>query len=455
MSPLVINAATDPQYMDKLKDLSLLRAECEYCGYDATMPVIFLHHDPTQQMLWAVSTVDYATRYLQLKHIVDSLVSDYLEILPTEEATVFRKLTWQYVPLEIFLQKIGSPIAKGKNVGFIHFYPLPRVAINKESFSYDSPISDSQIQDYDVALVEGNYPDFYRTLWDLFHFESQFLQIYIRPLSLTEPKKPIATYGTPEILFYVGSHIVLPMFLGILSSLLASLIFEKVNARKTLEKSLSQKENMDNPRYELLKHLASKIIEAQENDMVSSDMVKIFLRVKEDNKEYAFSGTITEVSNQLLSFRKDILRSGRIVGDCHIVPFFGDRFMNGSLDVSKMQKSRDLGKSYDKIFSGSTRTLFASGDQAQYLENSLGKCKQAKALMEKNSYEEASLLLEGLLKGKYTSIDVLYNYALCQEVLGNEDLALAFYEQVLIRAINLPSLQESSNITYGMPLEDR
>jgi len=303
--------------------------------------------------------------------------------------------------------------------------------------------------------VEGNYPDFYRTLWDLFHFESQFLQIYIRPLSLTEPKKPIATYGTPEILFYVGSHIVLPMFLGILSSLLASLIFEKVNARKTLEKSLSQKENMDNPRYELLKHLASKIIEAQENDMVSSDMVKIFLRVKEDNKEYAFSGTITEVSNQLLSFRKDILRSVRIVGDCHIVPFFGDRFMNGSLDVSKMQKSRDLGKSYDKIFSGSTRTLFASGDQAQYLENSLGKCKQAKALMEKNSYEEASLLLEGLLKGKYTSIDVLYNYALCQEVLGNEDLALAFYEQVLIRAINLPSLQESSNITYGMPLEDR
>jgi tetratricopeptide (TPR) repeat protein len=113
-----------------------------------------------------------------------------------------------------------------------------------------------------------------------------------------------------------------------------------------------------------------------------------------------------------------------------------------------------LGKSYDKIFSKSTRTLFASGEQAKYLSNSLEKCKQAKALMEKNSYKEASVLLEGLLKGDYTSIDVLYNYALCQEALGNEELALAFYELVLIRAINLPSLEESSNITPGMPLEE-
>jgi tetratricopeptide (TPR) repeat protein len=454
MNPLVINAATDPQYIDKLKDLSLLKAKCEYCGYDATMPAIFLYHDPTQQILWAVSTLDYASRYLQLKNTVDSIISDYLKILPTEEAIIFRKLIWQYVPLEIFLQKIGAPIVKGKNVGFIHFYPLPRVTINKESVSYYSPLSDSQIQDYDVALVEGNYPDFYHALWDLLQFESQFLKIYIRPLSLTEPKKPIATYGTPEIMFYVGSYIVLPIFIGILSSLLASLILEKVKAKQTLEESLNQKEYKNSPRYELLKDLASKIIKAQENDLVSSDKVNIFLRVKQDKKEYTFSGAISEVYDQLLSFRKDILRSVRIVGDCHIVPFFADRFVNGSLDVLKIQKSRDLGKSYDKIFSKSTRTLFASGDQAKYLENSLEKCKQAKVLMEKNNYKEASILLEGLLKGEYTSIDVLYNYALCQEALGNEQLALAFYEQVLIRAINLPSLEESSNITPGMPLED-
>lgn len=454
MNPLVINAATDPQYIDKLKDLSLLKAECEYCGYDATMPVIFLYHDPTQQILWVVSTVDYASRYLQLKNIVDSLVSDYLKLLPTQEVISFQKLSWQYVPLEIFLQKIGSPIVKGKNVGFIHFYPLPRVTINKQSISYDSPLSDSQIQEYDVALVEGNYPDFYHTLWDLLHFESQFLKIYIRHRSLTEPKKPIATYGTPELLFYVGSHIVLPIFIGILSSLLASLILEKVKAKKALEQSLNQKEYTNNPRYELLKYLASRIIKAQENNMVSSDKVNILLRVKEDKKQYTFSGTISEVYSQLLSFRKDILRSVRIAGDCHIVPFIADRFINGSLDVLKLQKSRDLAKSYDKIFSKSTRTLFASGDQAKYLENSLEKCKQAKALMENNRYKEASVLLEGLLKGEYTSIDVLYNYALCQEALGNEELALAFYEQVLIRAINLPSLEEASNITSGMPLED-
>jgi tetratricopeptide (TPR) repeat protein len=454
MNPLVINAATDPQYVDKLKDLTLLKAKCEYCGYDAPVPAIFLYHDPAQHILWVVSTVDYANRYLQLKNMADSLISEYLKILPAEESTIFRKLTWQYFPLEIFLQKIGSPIIKGKNVGFIHFYPLPRVTVNKEYVTYDSPLSDSQIQDYDIALVEGNYPDFYNTLWDLLHFEFQFTRVYIRPLRLTEPKKPIATYGTPEILFYVGTNIVLPMFIGILSSLLASLVLDKVKTKQKLQESLNQKENINSPRYELLKDITSRIIKAQDNNMLSSDTINISIRVKQDNKEYAFSGSIIQVYKQLLSLRIDILRSVRITDDCHIVPFFADRFINGSLDRPKIQKSRDLAKAYDKVFSKSTRTLFASGEQAKYLSNSLESCKQAKVLMEKNSYKEASLLLEGLLKGEYTSIDVLYNYALCQEALGNEELALAFYEQVLIRAMNLPSLEESSNITSGMPLEE-
>jgi hypothetical protein len=317
MNPLVINVATDPQYIDKLKDLSLLKAKCEHCGYDSLVPAIFLYHDPSQHILWVVSTFDYANRYLQVKNTADSIISEYLKILPAEESTIFRNLSWQYLPLEIFLQKIGSPIVKGKNVGFIHFYPLPRVTINKESVSYNSPLSDNQIQDYDVALLEGNYPDFYNTLWDLLQFESQFLRVYIRPLKLTEPKKPIATYGTPEILFYVGSYIVLPMLIGILSSLLASLILDKVKTKQKLEESLNQKEYINTPRYELLKHLASKIIKAQENDMVSSDTVNIFLRVKEDKKEYTFSGSINEVYNQLLSFRKDILRSVRITDMVH------------------------------------------------------------------------------------------------------------------------------------------
>jgi len=409
MNPLVINVATDPQYIDKLKDLSLLKAKCEHCGYDAPVPAIFLYHDPSQHILWVVSTVDYANRYLQVKNIADSLISEYLKILPAEESTIFRKLSWQYLPLEIFLQEIGSPILKGKNVGFIHFYPLPRVTINKESVSYDSPLADNQIQDYDVALVEGNYPDFYNTLWDLVNFEFQFTRLYIRPLRLTEPKKPIATYGTPEILFYIGTNIVFPMFIGILSSLLASLILDKVKTKRKLQESLNQKENINSPRYELLKNITSKIIKAQENDMLSSDTINISIRVKEDKKEYTFSGSINEVQKQLLSLRIDILRSVRITDDCHIVTFFADRFINGSLDGRKIHKSRDLSKTYDKVFSKSTRTLFASGEQAKYLSNSLQACKQAKFLMEKNSYKEASVLLEGLLKGDYTSIDVLYN----------------------------------------------
>ena len=137
-----------------------------------------------------------------------------------------------------------------------------------------------------------------------------------------------------------------------------------------------------------------------------------------------------------------------------MVTFFADRFVDPSVEGELMRKSQDLDKTYGKIFSKSTRARFASGEQAKYLEKALKASKRAKHFIERKDYKAASSLLENYLTGDSASIDILYNYALCQEALGNEGTALFFYEQVLVRAINLPSLEETSDIISGMPLEE-
>ncbi|MCC6569627.1 MAG: hypothetical protein IT315_10355, partial [Anaerolineales bacterium] len=120
--PVVINAATDPQYVEQLRDMSLLMATCNHCGFSAPTPVIFLYHNPHQSILWAITTASYEIRFQQLRNIVSSISSDYLKTLPPEEAQKFRSLSWQLIPMGTFLQKIGSSLASGEGLGFVHFY---------------------------------------------------------------------------------------------------------------------------------------------------------------------------------------------------------------------------------------------------------------------------------------------------------------------------------------------
>jgi tetratricopeptide (TPR) repeat protein len=449
MAPLVINAV-DAQYVQQLRDFSLFRVKCEFCGYDATAPLFLLYYDSSQTILWAVSVIDSETRYLLIKNNVNSIISLYSKMVSPEESDSFRKLPWQYMPLFIFLQKIGSPIYKGGNIGYIHFYPLPSISINHESFSFEPSSSLGELDDYAVSLAEGNYPDFYDTIWNLTG-ELLYLEQYnIRTQKLVEPPRPISTYGTPEILIYVGNAIVLPMVIGVFSSLLTSLILDKVKAKKRIQISMKEKQAEGTPTYEIAREIAAKIFKAQANDLTPSDKLKVSLRVKGECKEYAFSGSIQEVYEQLTEFRNQMLSSVRISDNCHLAMFYYDHFADSQIGGDWIRKSTDLSDTYRRIFKSSTKARFAWGKDAEYLKDAMEASEQAKSLIEKKEYDAASLFLEKFLTGEQSSIDILYNYALCQEALGNVEIARFFYEQVLVRAINLPSLEELATLTEGI-----
>ena len=98
------------------------------------------------------------------------------------------------------------------------------------------------------------------------------------------------------------------MFVGVFSSLLASLILDKVKAKQHIQESLNKELIENSPRYELIKNVANKIFQAQQNDLTPSDKLKICLRVKEGSQEYCFSGSIEEVYHQLIAFRKKYLK---------------------------------------------------------------------------------------------------------------------------------------------------
>ena len=73
-----------------------------------------------------------------------------------------------------FLQN-SSPLAKetGLYIGHIHFSPFPRIDFPKSKASLSAPPIPSTVKQFEVGFAEGNYPDFFETLWALVQQEFQ------------------------------------------------------------------------------------------------------------------------------------------------------------------------------------------------------------------------------------------------------------------------------------------
>ena len=87
--------------------------------------------------------------------------------------------------------------------------------------------------------------------------------------------------------------------------------------------------------------------------------------------------------------------------------------------------------------------------KTENFHNSIHVAKQASALIKEEKYEEAILLLSKLPINEDTSIDALYNLALCLKELGDEDQAINIFEEILARSINLPPIGMAESTLPG------
>lgn len=453
-TPIVINRSTDPKLYQKLLDLSFFQAKCKNCGHSAKIPASFLYHDPQEEFLCLVIPYDYYIRYLYANRMYDDLLEKYLSILPEEEKKKLKNkhLEKKIIPTDIFLLKIGSPKLRGNVNGAIHFTPFPKLSFPSDFKKSLSEISGIDIQPFEVGISEANYPDGLQTLIKCINPEMNFRHIYLPIQKAVGSSKSIGTYGIPELLILIASNIVVPIFVGVLSSLISTLILEKKKKREELENNINELQNSNDPRLELEKIRLNMLLEAQKNDLLPSDKIDIRIINLENNEEYVFSGTYHEITRSMKKFRKETLNSIRIPGNCHICNFVGNKVLDLTIG-DKFFDVAELESRFGKFVSKDTRVRFIpTEDELRIVHDGIEAAKRAKSLMNEERYEEAIQLLLKEMKGESTCIDVIFNLALCLNELGYESEASNLFEQVLIRMINLPSLKESSSLVMGLPI---
>ena len=446
---LAVNAEADPHLVEQLRDLSLLTSKCTNCGYEAHIPAVFLYDDPSADHLLLVVPDNYQIRYLLVQELFDVLLEDYSKPLPEVDKQRLQKASRRVVPLLPFLLMIKSPAVRGTGMGVLHFYPFPRVDLPTTHSSFEDA-GPAKVGQFEVGLVEGNYPDFYQSLWSLIKDDFQFDKSYLRGRDIQKDQTPVATYGIPEIIFYVGASVVVPIFVGVLSTLISTLVLEKRQAKRELEAWKKRASDDKNPKEFLIAQHAEKLLKAQNNDMTPSDKVCIRIRVHQSSSEYVFRGTLHDVCRELKRFRCNMLHSVTLPGDCHVCNYVGSAYADVTLETDTVGSIENLKRRFGKLFNKTTRVRYASGDQADYLYETLRTCARAKDLMDKKEYEAAAILLQEQLRGEESSLELLYNYALCAKELGRDESADSLFEQVLVRAINLPSLEDAGTLIMGV-----
>lgn len=447
--PVVINATHDNHLVQGLINADLLTATCPFCGESRGMPNVFLFHDQQNKRLLLIVPNGYQNRFLFAKQLLKNRIEKYKAVLPIQERDKLLGIKTGIIPEFAFLKRLGSQVVSGGDQGIIHLSPLPGIELLETVFvPYDTELG-VQVAKEEIVFAKGNVPSYFLDFWDFLEKDINFRKFYFHTRTTPLRLKTVGTYGLLELVFFVGSNIVLPVFLGVLSNLLFQVIIDKRKAKKTLKELLEEARRANDPYYPLLKKHIDRILELQTNEMKAEDEVTLRLRCVEVQKEYVSRGTFTEVQKDLAKLRLDLMSSIYMPGNCHVCNWATGFWIDSMLEKDNVGTLDTIPDHFGRMLGKETRVRIVTGNWCNHFNETYGACEQAKKLMVQKKWEEAARILGKCYIGEGTRIDVIFNLAQCMLRLGKREEALVLFDRFIVASMNLPNLKESTDILLG------
>ena len=188
------------------------------------------------------------------------------------------------------------------------------------------------------------------------------------------------------------------------------------------------------------------LLRAQNNNLTPTDEINFTIIDNATGKSYRFAGTVADVFKDMTAFRKKILLSMYLPGNCHCCLFLGNHFIDLSVSEEANHIS-DFESLYKKHFAPSSKVRLIYGDDTDYFYKQASATKLSRLLISEKRYEEAlRVLFSAHSEQRLNNTDLLFNIGFCLKMLGFENEACDIFEQVLIQTINFPSIENISNI---------
>lgn len=394
------------------KDRKVGLCTCPKCKAEATTNIPIFYWNQEQSLLTIIFDSSNFNEFENVKIVANDILESYLSNESFKRQKEITSSRVQYLEKKQFENEGNRDFSMG--IRKLRITPTPTISIDKK-YCFKGKERKFQLSKNDISYSSNGLSDLQKELIYRTKVSIREQGYAVNFIEKNDDQSPAVTCGLLSIVFTVGSIIIIPILVNVISDVIA-------DARR-------KKEDEKKPK------------------LTSKDELSISIYENQSDRVYHFEGkadVVVEVlkecglnSTQTLSIKK-----------CHTATlldnYVHDPFLPHGLNIATYS---DIAKEYQREFDSNSAVeikLQYSEDEDEETSEEIISYK-ASLLINAGEYKAAYWMMRPWLY-KATTIEFFYNFALCLALNfkddNNKDVVIKAYREAIRRYINSPDLKD-------------
>lgn len=382
---------------------------CPFCGTEDSISFPFLFFDRNEHILYTVFASADFNGFERIKLITDELLIKYLSNSSFKEQMNIKKAERRYVEKELFLKIVGIDDSTDFILGQrkIRFTPPPSVSISDE-YCFLSQFKNYNLSKNDIAFSSNGLSIFQKDIITETCNRLNHNGFSINLIDIEEERQPSVTCGFLNIALTVGSVLIIPILVNVISDIISDLRHKKDEAELALKKN---------------------------------DDIRVTISEDGTKKVYCFEGNPDGVAQAMKKCGQSSMQTLSLK-ECHVAIAIDNMVMDGLFQSSfNHQTFNEIAKEYQKVFHPKT-SIEIIPCFSEYEESEEIICYKAFLLMKEGDYKGAYWIMRPYLNSA-KNIEFFYNFSICISHLGvDETMVLDTYEHVIRKYLSCADLKD-------------
>ena len=382
---------------------------CPFCGTEDSISFPFLFFDRNEHILYTVFASADFNGFERIKLITDELLIKYLSNSSFKEQMDIKKAERRYVEKELFLKIVGIDDSTDFILGprEIRFTPPPSVSISDEYCFLGQP-KNYNLSKNDIAFSSNGLSIFQKDIITEACNRLNHNGFSINLIDIEEERQPSVTCGFLSIALTVGSVLIIPILVNVISDIISDLRHKKDEAELALKKN---------------------------------DDIRVTISEDGTKKVYCFEGNPDGVAQAMRECGQSSMQTLSLK-ECHVAMAIDNMVMDGMFQSTfNHQTFNEIAKEYQKVFHPKTSIeIIPSFSEHEESEEII--CYKAFLLMKEGDYKGAYWMMRPLLYSA-KNIEFFYNFSICLSHLNvDETMVLDTYEHVIRKYLSCADLKD-------------
>lgn len=387
--------------------------QCPYCQTKAFPPMPFMFFDNDENILYTVFPTHQYSDFEKMNLIMNSLLAEYMSKISFMEQAKIKKAKRRFIERDVFIKKMDTNC---KNNEFIlgmrqfRLTPTPSLMID-DDFCFSGELIENNLSKNDISYDSDGMSDFQKRI--IFEANARLNNegFVINLINKKENRKPSVTCGLMDIVLTVGSIIIIPILINVISDIINDLRHKK-----------------------------------PEPELKNNDNIKVIIKEDGTKKIYYFEGNPDYVAQIMKECGQTSIQTLSIK-NCHTAIAMDNMVMDGLLPSSfNHQTFNEIAKEYEKIFDINSAIEINEINNGHDEEQEEFISYKASLLMERGEYKKAYWMMRPHIE-KAKSIEFFYNFSLCLSHLEvDKEIILNAYESVIQKYLACADLRDLENI---------